>query len=70
MALLREYIIQNAIDKAYYTEDHSKPIYDRWSPHMHDAYRFPSIAAVEAEIEQEYHNSSYHILEVVTKVTP
>ena len=55
MALLKEYLIQDATNNMWYTENHEIPIGDRWSTNILSAYRFATIADAESELDLEYH---------------
>lgn len=70
MALVNKYIIRNATNMLMYTEDHSVPFEDRWTPDFHKAYLWDSKALAEAEIDAENtHGWEYfNIFEVTIKL--
>lgn len=62
------YIIKDATNDLFYTEDHAIPVSDRWSPNFLHAYQFSTRYDAEQEIQNESFNSSFFlILEVTIK---
>jgi hypothetical protein len=56
------YIIQDATNLLYYTENHTIDIANRWTPDFLNAYQFSSLADAENEIDIELFTSQYLII--------
>lgn len=69
MALVNKYIIRNATNMLMYTEDHSIPFEDRWTPDFNKAFMWDTKASAEAELDTENtHGWQYfNIFEVTIK---
>jgi hypothetical protein len=68
MALNKYYLIQNATNNLWYTEDHAVPNSDRWSPNILDAYKHTSYADAETEITtDEFSAYEFRIVEILIK---
>jgi hypothetical protein len=69
MALTNKYIIRNATNMLMYTEDHTIPFEDRWTPDFNKAFMWDTKALAEAEIEAETTHGweLFNIFEVIIK---
>jgi hypothetical protein len=60
-----KYLIRNATNLLWYTENHDIPMSDRWTPNILDAHQYDSITAAETEIENDDHGLDiFNIFEV------
>lgn len=66
MAISTKYIIRNATNDLFYTENHSIPLSDRWTPNFLNAFLFDTLADAENEIDIEEYETTYFIIERVT----
>jgi hypothetical protein len=68
MAIVTKYVIRDATNELFYTENHSVPLSDRWSPNFLNAYLFNTLADAENEIDiEEYTNTNYMIQAITIK---
>lgn len=68
MAIVTKYIIRDATNDLFYTEDHSKPLSDRWTPNFNNAHLFATLVDAETEIDaEEYVNTSFFVQPVTIK---
>jgi hypothetical protein len=68
MATITKYIIRDATNDLFYTEDHSKPLSDRWTPNFNNAHLFATLVDAETEIDlEEYINTSFFVQPVTIK---
>lgn len=66
--LTKKYIISNATNGLFYTENHDVLPENRWSPNILDAYQFNLYADAETELGNEYfYNGVYMIAEILNK---
>jgi hypothetical protein len=66
--ITKKYIISNATNRLFYTDNHDDLPEDRWTPNMLDAFQFSSYADAEAELDNEYfYTGSYMITEILNK---
>jgi hypothetical protein len=66
MAIVTKYVIRDATNDLFYTENHSLPLSDRWTPNFLNAYLFDTIIDAENEIDVEEYETTYFIIERVT----
>lgn len=66
MAIVTKYIIRDATNDLFYTENHSLPLSDRWSPNFLNAFLFDTLTDAETEIDVEEYETTYFIIERVT----
>ena len=66
MAIITKYVIRDATNDLYYTENHSIPLSDRWSPNFLNAFLFDTLTDAENEIDVEEYETTYFIIERVT----
>lgn len=66
MAIVTKYIIRDATNDLFYTEDHSVPSSDRWTPNFSNAFLFDTSIDAENEIDIEENLNTYFIIERVT----
>lgn len=68
MALTYKYIIVQATNLLYYTDNHSVEMQDRWSPNFLDGQLYDSKALAEAEIDTDNHGAIYfEVKEIIIK---
>ena len=68
MAVFTKYVIIDATNDLFYTEDHSKPLSDRWTPNFNNAHLFATIGEAETEIDaEEYVNTCFEIKPITIK---
>jgi len=68
MALTSYYIIQDATNAQYYTEDHNVALANRWSNNLTDAHLYASRVAAETELDaDEFSSTEFRIMEVIIK---
>jgi len=66
MALTSYYIIQDATNRQYYTENHDVPLSDRWSNIIQDAHLYANRTAAETELDaDDFSSTEFRILEVI-----
>ena len=64
-----KYLIRNATNMLWYTEDHAVPMADRWSPNITDAAQYTTKADALIEIEADDHGLTiFNIFEVTIKI--
>lgn len=66
MAIVTKYVIRDATNDLFYTENHSLPLSDRWSPNFLNAFLFDTLTDAENEIDVEEYETTYFIIERVT----
>ena len=66
MAIVTKYVIRDATNDLFYTENHSVPLSDRWSPNFLNAFLFDTLTDAENEIDVEEYETTYFIIERVT----
>lgn len=63
-----KYAIRNATNMLWYTEDHTLPMCDRWSPNIYDAALYVTKDAAETEIDVDNHGLDFfNIFEIKIK---
>lgn len=68
MAIITQYVIRDATNDLFYTEDHSKPLSDRWTPNFNNAHLFATLIDAETEIDvEEYPNTFYFVQPITIK---
>jgi hypothetical protein len=68
MALTRYYILQDATNGQYYTDNHDVEIADRWSLNINDAFKYALVADVETELNADsFSSTEFRIMEVIIK---
>ena len=68
MALTKYYIIQDATNGQYYTDDHSNELPDRWSGNIGDAHKYSLISDAELELNTDtFSTTEFIITEIVVK---
>jgi len=68
MALTSYFVIQDATNRQYYTEDHAEPLSDRWSTIIQDAHLYASRGAAETELEaDDFSSTEFRIVEIIIK---
>jgi hypothetical protein len=66
--ITKKYIISNATNGQFYTENHEELPDNRWSPNMLDAHQFDLYSDAETELEHDYfYSGSYMITEILNK---
>jgi len=69
MAIQTKYVIQDATNLMYYTEDHSVDVGNRWTNNFNNAHLFDTISSAENEIDiEEYNNTFFQILPITQKL--
>jgi len=66
MAIITKYIIRDATNDLFYTENHSIPLSDRWTPNFYSAFLFDTLIDAENEIDAEEYENTHFIIERVT----
>lgn len=66
MAIVTKYVIRDATNDLFYTENHSLPLSDRWTPNFLNAFLFDTLTDAENEIDVEEYETTYFIIERVT----
>jgi hypothetical protein len=66
MAIVTKYVIRDATNDLFYTENHSVPLSDRWTPNFLNAFLFDTLVDAENEIDVEEYETTYFIIERVT----
>lgn len=66
MAIVTKYVIRDATNELFYTENHSIPLSDRWSPNFSNAFLFDTLSAAENEIELEENPNTHFIILPIT----
>jgi hypothetical protein len=68
MALTSYYIIQDATNRQYYTEDHDVPLSDRWTDVIQNAHMYASRGTAETELDaDDFSSTEFRIVEVIIK---
>lgn len=68
MALTSYYIIQDATNAQYYTEDHSTDLSNRWCNSLTAAHLYTTRAAAEIELDaDDFSSTEFRIIEVIIK---
>ncbi len=66
MAIVSKYIIRDATNDLFYTENHLIPLSDRWTPNFLNAFLFDTLTDAENEIDAEEYENTHFIIERVT----
>jgi hypothetical protein len=66
MAIVTKYIIRDATNDLFYTENHSIPLSDRWTPNFLSAFLFDTLTDAENEIDVEEYVGTHYIIERIT----
>jgi hypothetical protein len=68
MALTSYFLIQDATNAQYYTEDHTVPLSDRWTTVIQTAHLYASRGAAETELDaDEFSSIEFRIVEIIIK---
>ena len=66
--LTTKYLIRNATNMLWYTEDHEQVMADRWSPNITDAALYDTKDSARSEIELDDHGLTFfNIFEIEIK---
>jgi hypothetical protein len=66
MAIVTKYVIRDATNDLYYTENHSIPLSDRWSPNFNNAHLFATLSEAETEIDTEEYLNTCFVVQPIT----
>lgn len=66
MAIVTKYVIRDATNELFYTENHSIPLSDRWTPNFLNAFLFDTLSAAENEIDIEEYENTHFIIQPIT----
>ena len=70
MALAKYYIIQDATNGQYYTDNHSNDLPDRWSSDIGEAHRYSLISDAETELNTDtFSTTDFIIIEIAVKTS-
>lgn len=66
MAIITQYVIRDATNDLFYTDDHSKPLSDRWTPNFNNSRLFATLIEAETEIDIETNINTFYFIQYVT----
>jgi hypothetical protein len=66
MAIVTKYVIRDATNDLFYTENHSVPLSDRWTPNFLNAFLFDTLIDAENEIDLEENINTHFIIDRIT----
>lgn len=70
MALVKYYIIQDATNGQYYTDNHDNNLPDRWSSDIGEAHRYSLISDAETELNTDtFSTTDFIIIEIAVKTS-
>lgn len=66
--LTKYYLISNATNNSWYSENHTIPMSDRWTPNILEAYKYSTYEEAFTELDIDtFPATEFRIIEIVVK---